>query len=98
LGVPDARHAHVDLVRDVTVETRFGDAHARVVDERTLLLVEGRQLDEDTRPEPRLAAQRDARATGRARAAIQNGRLDHVATEHLREPPRIELVNLGWHV
>ena len=60
LGVPDARHAHIDLVRDVTVEAGLGDAHARVVDERTLLLVERRELHEDARRESRLAAERDA--------------------------------------
>ena len=95
LGVPDARHAYIDVVRDLAVEARFGDAHAGLVDERALLFVEGRKLHEDARRESRLAAERHACASRGSRAAIHDGRLDHVATEHLREPARIELVDLG---
>ena len=56
LGEPDSRYAHGDLAREVAVEARLRDAHARPIDERTLLLAERRKLHEHARRNPGLAA------------------------------------------
>ena len=95
LGEPHARHSDAHLAREVTVEPRLGDAHPGVVDERTLLLVERRQLHEHARRHVGLARQRHPRPTGGPGAAIDDGRVGDVAAEHQREPVRVEVVDLG---
>ena len=85
LRVPDARHPYRDLAREVAVEARFRDAHARHVDERTLLLAEGWELHEHGRWNSERHRWSATRARpGGSGAPVEHCRLGNVAIEDAR--------------
>ena len=94
LREPHTGHADGDLARQVAIEPCFCDAHAGLVDERPLLLVEGRELDEHVPGHFGGAPQFQACPSGGSGAAIDQDCVGYVAVECAREPLRVEFFNL----